>query len=949
MAIRRAAIIGLACWLLAAPLRAATHWLARDGVAACVIVLPATAGPVERHAAAELATYLEKLSGAKIAMQPIPASAQYHVFLGTADSTTIPLTSAMRKALPALAPHGFLLAADNDGIRIVGRQPLGVLYGAYALLKTYGNVRWFAPGADFEYCPHQPTVGVPDVLTVSNPSFPVRSMGFVCCNWNSRLLDTWDWLVRNGMTVNVGKRVFTLYRDILEERGAIIGDGGHVFSTLLSDDLFDEHPEYFPLLDGKRRRMLSTGPYSWPQPCTSNPEVSHIMADALAKILDTPPPGEYLIGNNDGTNWCQCPQCAALDPPEEREKHRVGTRYFTLVNQIAAAVYATHPQAKLGAWAYQNFQYPPVGVTPDPRLSIDICVHYRCYRHALTDPHCAPNVRMREILTAWRKFPNVLTTREYDECFKGEPPYLPAERIFCQDIKYYHELGLAGFQLVTAPPDGVYGKTWNRRGVTEMWQATWQLRYLAAQLAWDVQADYGRLVKDMGSKYYGTAWPEMARYREALTRMYEETPGDNCYETPGCLLGKGLEQPGVEVELLRLLDAAETKAAGDAVVLRRIGRDREYFRLCWQGLHRDYIATLPTTVTASLCPDGMVLDGRCDAPAWQQADYVTHLRDDAGQETEPPTYVKILHDHTNWYLAITAMESAPGTLCVNAKRHDGPVIADDCMELAFAAPGADGRMVRIAVNPAGVTWDALQQPLPPDDVAFESGVTAVTRILPDRWTAELRLPATALGRELREGEVWKLYLARHRPRHGAPELTTWNGAAWPAPAAFRPVIVGNTPLLENGDFEDAATPTGRQLVTGWDFPGDRVATGWSFDDGPGQAELRDDDAAAGRQYLRITNGRFHGRLNQPADFRGALRIRLQTRGSGTLTVNVYRYDRKTGKNLPTRTLKTLPLATPVWQRLELSCPCPDDTLLRLAFHVADEIDLDDVTVTLEPK
>ena len=102
---------------------------------------------------------------------------------------------------------------------------------------------------------------------------------------------------------------------------------GHILSALLlgwgdaagrkaeSERLFAAHPEYFPLLNGKRERI--DGPLS-PNPCVSNPEVVRIMASNLWQAVKSRATVEdYLtIGNNDSTTWCECPNCKALDAPE---------------------------------------------------------------------------------------------------------------------------------------------------------------------------------------------------------------------------------------------------------------------------------------------------------------------------------------------------------------------------------------------------------------------------------------------------------------------------------------------------------------------------------------------------------------------------------------------------------------------------------------------------------
>ena len=110
---------------MAAVASARDHALVKDKVAASRILLAKTAGPIARHAAAELARYLEKVSGASVEIQTAPARGLYSIFMGTADSRDIPLSDAMKAGVSRIASQGFMLAADDQGLRIIGRQPIG--------------------------------------------------------------------------------------------------------------------------------------------------------------------------------------------------------------------------------------------------------------------------------------------------------------------------------------------------------------------------------------------------------------------------------------------------------------------------------------------------------------------------------------------------------------------------------------------------------------------------------------------------------------------------------------------------------------------------------------------------------------------------------------------------------------------------------------------------------
>ena len=932
------------------------HALVKDGKPASRIVLAKNAGVVERHAAEELAAFLKKSTGAELEVAGEPSKELYNIYLETAAARNAPRSAAIAAAVSRVKDDGFVLAADQDGVRVIGGKPVGVLYGAYEILKRQVGFRWFAPGAAAEYCPQARNVSIPEQITVSNPSFSIRLLALVCANWNSKTIDTWDWMLRNGMTVTLSRHLY--YQGELgaeaQKRGAEVGrDGGHCFVNLLPDSLFAEHPEYFGLFDGKRMKQdLGDGRGARRQPCTSNPKVVEIMTESLKKILATAPAGQgiYLIGNNDADAWCQCPECVKLDPPDERQKKYVSTRYWTLVNKIAAEVLKTYPEVDLWAWGYQNYQYPPTGIVPDPRVKVEAAIHGRCYRHSMADLSCQANDKYRDILARWGKLKNSVCTLEYTDC---NPNYLPIEKAFAEDVKYYKRIGLSGCALFTVPPDGVFGPSYKGTGVQDQMPSLWQKYYLAANLLWDVDADYDQLYEDMGSKYYGAAWPAMRQYRALLTKAFVETSGHICYGTPPYVVGNCLEKPGVEAELMRLLEEAEKQAGNDQAAVNRVKLDRRYFQTYWVPLHKEFLAKKQSELKANKATGPVAIDGKLDEADWGKADFTSgFILTDGKTLAGPQTFVKTLYDDNNLYFAVEALEPEPGKMKILAKERDGAVYGDSSLEFFIASPGMDamidtrGRYAHIVVNPAGVVYDSLALGGGNADTSYNSQAEIKTTVLKDRWVAEVRVPAAALLSKIQDGEAWKINVARNRKLvAGDAQNSSWSNGVFHGSEAFRTVALGGAPLLENGDFEDAAAPDKYQRQTEWNFVGDRVPQGWAFHAGnPGASTLVDSGAASGKQFLRIKDGSIYRMVNQPADFRGDLRVHAKARGKGVLTVHMYCYDRGSGKNIPGKVLGEVKLDTQEWTAIDAAHKCDDDKVLRLAFQARGEIDLDDVSV-----
>ncbi len=772
--------------------------LVEDGKAVSCIVLAENAGPVEKHAASELSLYLEKATGAKVGIGIIPSKALHNIYLGTAEAKNVPRGAAIDAAVSQLKDDGFVLAADRDGVRIIGKNPVGALYGAYEILKKYADMRWFAPGAAFEYCPKRTAVAVPEQISINNPSFKYRYMRLDYANTNSRILDTWDWMVRNGLTIHVAKNSYNrCFSEDMDKRGAKIHEYSS-FSTFLSDDYFGVHPEYYSEIDGKRRPQQMKGMPGQPQPCTSNPKVAEIMAESINRMLDVPPRGgQFVLGNNNDTRWCQCAECAKIDPPDEKQNEYVSTRYYTLVNRIARLVYMAHPDDTLWARAYHwNFQCPPTGITPDPRLIVEYANLYRCNRHSIDDPKCRGNAILRDILQRWLKFENPITILEY-YAYQGAP----AENIVARDIKYYSQIGLAGCGLVSIPPDGTFLP--GREQVRDKWLKVWQSYYVAASLLWNVNADYNALYEDMGSKYYGETWPVMGQYRKLLIQAYEEIPGHLGSN------GRCLEKPGVEAKLLQLLAEAEKAAGDDQAAPAKIKREREYLTSI-QAEYAKYVSRQKRQkkINIDRRSANIVIDGKFDEEDWKKAPAITgFVATDGKTAADPQTFVKLLYDDDNIYLAIEALEPEPGRMKMGVKQRDGALWEDSGLELFIAAQGVDANYTQTIFNPNGTIYDAIVVPVAAQraDVKFDSGIELKTSILADRWVAEIRVPTAPFGCKINAGDVWNMNVGRSRNLvDGKSQLSSWSDGVFHGAEAFRPVIFGGEGLLEAGDYKDSA-------------------------------------------------------------------------------------------------------------------------------------------------
>ncbi|MBN1343458.1 MAG: DUF4838 domain-containing protein [Phycisphaerae bacterium] len=509
------------------------HTLAEGGAPRSVVVLGENPSPVEAYAARELVTYVEKVTGARPAMASRPDPGLHPIYLGDAARER-----GGSSGSESLGSDGFVLKSDAGGVRIVGGTDLGTLYGTYEFIEKHLGVRWFAPDELGEVVPKTPTLQVGTFNETSVPSFRVR--------W----IESGEWALRNKMNVGVeidGKGVGVNWKW-----------GFHTFFKLIPPEkYYDDHPEWFSMIRGKRRRP-KPGQHGL-QLCTSNPQLIKEVADNIIKLFDADGSLDIIaLAPQDGGGFCECSRCRELDEkrPEDQAWHARYSRRLALFNNaVAKRVAREHPDKLIKVGAYAMYVRVPLdpGYRPERNLAVQVCHTYSCNNHRIEAPTCGRNRALfGEELERWAKLTKHLFIYEYYN--KGAWGGLPYYQIHVirEDMPYYHRLGAEGFYTQPA------GRRWPAVGLNH---------YVAAKLAWDVELDVDRLLEDFYVKFYGEASGPMREYWQMLERAFVEA--DQCLSPFGLkwtsLVATDFFTPGVVGALEQAVAKAEGSARTDAV------------------------------------------------------------------------------------------------------------------------------------------------------------------------------------------------------------------------------------------------------------------------------------------------------------------------------------------------------------------------------------------------
>ncbi len=503
--------------------------LVSNGSSDYVIVVPQDATPAEQHAAEELQTFLAQMSGATLAVVREESTPPRHrIFLGVCDSSRALLGDLLDRPLGS---EEFLLATKGQDLFIAGGRPRGTLYGVYALLEDELGCRWYT--REVSRIPQRATLTLPRLRRREAPAFEYREPFF------TEAFDG-DWAVRN--------RVNGTHAELDSSRGGKIVHFPfvHSFYRLVPPEkYFDEHPEYFALVNGQRRREKA-------QLCLTNPEVLRIATRQVYRWIEENPEIRVVsVSQNDCGGYCECPQCTALNKAEGSPAGSL----LRFVNAIADSVARRYPGVMIETLAYTWSEKPPRNLRARPNVIVRLChMSPACNVHSLYR-RCPENRAYIEHLEAWRKHADHIWVWEYTTDFKAYLlPFPNLDAVF-HDPKFYREHGVTGLFYEGSYPPGGGGEMAELRA------------WVLAKLMWNPDLDGRKLVREFIQGVYGPAARYVQDYVDLLHNQLEKSGLHlHLFAEPE----PRLFTPELLQQANDLFQQARHVAAGDSALLARV-------------------------------------------------------------------------------------------------------------------------------------------------------------------------------------------------------------------------------------------------------------------------------------------------------------------------------------------------------------------------------------------
>lgn len=241
----------------------------------------------------------------------------------------------------------------------------GSLQAAYQFLYEFGGIRWLLPGDENTVC--KKTDGALKLPSSYNKTY---SFFFARVHLDVAFADRGSMgnhLLRNMGRLNVGSS-----DSFIHYWGPLIGYGKY----------FNEHPEYYSLVNGKRKNYTSKRTKG-NQVCTSNPAVAEIFSQGIIDFYRREKKDVIQASPNDGQGFCECEQCRALDRNELYSATDVNDlggrcfsdRIFAFMNAVARKVRNVEPDARIGVILYSYYAMPPKSIEHiESNIYGDFCV-----------------------------------------------------------------------------------------------------------------------------------------------------------------------------------------------------------------------------------------------------------------------------------------------------------------------------------------------------------------------------------------------------------------------------------------------------------------------------------------------------------------------------------------------------------------------------------------------
>ena len=484
---------------------AAQFVLVEDGQPrAQIVATDDQAGGPARFAREELQRYLKLMSGADVPWVEKPTGAAV-------------MLEVDPKAIGGSAPDDpvsldrYTIDVGETEIRIRGASDRALLYGVYDLLERLG-CGWCVPGDDT--VPTRRTIGIEPVRIDTAPVFRYRMMLDFPMNSVGQTIAIADWLAKNRMNwihpcenAHGEPKVWYERRETvvpqIEKRGLDLIFGGHTMHTWCPAEHFEQHPDWFALIEGERKA---------PTLCVTHAGAVDTVIAGMRRFLDRCPEVDVIdLWHPDGQAFCHCHVCTrgvlgeqakGVVPaglPHDSVHAAYVVSFLVFINQVAEALAESHPGVMVSPLIYGSSDRAIPDAAPplhDNALYGLAHIFRDSYRPLAGEPKSAINSRFLGNDITWMAKASHHYIYEYYNGWSA--PYVyPGAQVIVRDLKLLREVGCQGSS-------------------SDMYGYSPINMYVAARALWSPDIDWRQAVRDFCRRFYGNVADRMADNRISL-------------------------------------------------------------------------------------------------------------------------------------------------------------------------------------------------------------------------------------------------------------------------------------------------------------------------------------------------------------------------------------------------------------------------------------------------
>jgi len=434
-----------------------------------------------RAAIADLALYLEKMSGARIGTQygaPAVETKGIPILIGSLGAKRFGPPSVKSPFKQALR-----VVVSKKAIACIGESDEATSDAIYEVLHRLG-CRWYLPGDWGEEVPRMDTITMPEMDLSKAPPTIYRNIWYA---------DN-DYKRRNRL-------------------GGIYYWAAHSLEGYISPQQRKDHPDWNAEFDGKRP-ITKGGRICW-----GNPEVADAVADSVIKRLDAGYKPCMSLSPGDGMTFCQCAKCRSFDAGDwdpGMQQASMTDRYIQFCNRVARRVTAKYPDVIFGILAYQQYTRAPVREKLHPSLVPLIAPIMYCRAHSMANPDCPSRQRLRTIVEGWGKTGKNLAIDDYAFNLAEVSCPFPLISKWGRDLPIYYANHMNLWKPETMPT----------------FEASLPGLYLGVRMSWYPESKPKDILDEFFTRFYGAAERPMRDYWMGIDAAWANSP-----QHAGCRFG----------------------------------------------------------------------------------------------------------------------------------------------------------------------------------------------------------------------------------------------------------------------------------------------------------------------------------------------------------------------------------------------------------------------------